>query len=240
MTARSKTAGAATAASSFEPQGLDRASEPIKAQHILPPGIARRFDYTSLSSDTVALAQRTAEKVRSWRRRLVAEVIDIGGDLLRVKKALGHGSLSDWLRAEFPGDIRTAQRCMQVASAFADKNDTVSHLPLSMVYLLAAPSTPKPIVEEFITKLENAEPIDQPVLRWQIKRALARVGRRRRQSDRANEEAERQRREQAEAAAQELIEEIGLPIVERVLNAMDDLAVRAALSKIINESGAAS
>ena len=225
------TATRATAASGGKRQGFDRAGEPINAQNILPPVIAQGFDYTNLSAETVALAQRTAEKVRGWRRRLVADAIDIGGDLLRVKKALGHGSFSDWLRAEFPGDIRTAQRCMQVASAFADKNDTVSHLPLSTVYLLAAPTTPKTIVAEVITKLENAEPIDQPALRWQIKRARARLVRRRRQSDQAIEEAERQRREQAEAAAQELIEEIGFPIVERVLNAMDDLAVRGRFAR---------
>ena len=168
------TATRATAASGGKRQGFDRAGEPINAQNILPPVIAQGFDYTNLVG-TVALAQRTAEKVRGWRRRLVADAIDIGGDLLRVKKALGHGSFSDWLRAEFPGDIRTAQRCMQVASAFADKNDTVSHLPLSTVCLLAAPTTPKTVVAEVITKLENAKPIDQPALRWQIKRARARL-----------------------------------------------------------------
>src|SRR6478752_4314084 len=117
------------------------------------------------------LKRRAVERFRNWQRRTVAEAIEIGADLVRVKRALGHGNFSAWLREEFPAEIRTAQRLMQIAARFADKNDSVSHLPLTAVYMLATSSTPETITGTVIAKLENGEPVDVEMLRAEISAA---------------------------------------------------------------------
>jgi hypothetical protein len=80
--------------------------------------------------DIAVFAMATASKLRQWQRRLVADAIDIGADLIKVKEGLGRGPFHAWLNEQF-GEIRTAQRLMQVSAKFAAKRDTVSCLQLS-------------------------------------------------------------------------------------------------------------
>jgi hypothetical protein len=120
--------------------------------------------------DMAAFMAATADKFRRWQQRTVTDAIEIGSDLIKVKEALDHGGFGDWLDKQF-GERRTAQRLMQVAAKFATKNDTVSHLTLSTVYLLASPSTPEPITNKVLAKIESGEEIDEQTLKWDIGRA---------------------------------------------------------------------
>jgi hypothetical protein len=104
------------------------------------------FDYAALCGDAAQFGRDTAQKLRNWQRRTVADIIDIGTDLLKVKAAFGHGNFTQWLDAEFRNDKRTAQRFMQVAARLGDKSDTVSFLPPATVYRLASKSMPDDVV----------------------------------------------------------------------------------------------
>jgi Protein of unknown function (DUF3102) len=130
---------------------------PAPAIYVIRPGIED-------------LANSVADRFHRWQRATVAEAIEIGTDLIKVKEALGHGSFGHWLEKQF-GEKRTAQRLMQIAVKFASKNDTVSHLSLSTVYLLASPSTPEPLTNRVLAQIEAGEEITEPALKVEIKHA---------------------------------------------------------------------
>ena len=122
--------------------------------------------------DAALLCASTAAQFRDWQRRSVSEAIKIGVELRKIKRALGHGKFIDWLQAEFgEAEVRTLQRLMAVAQRFEGKNDTVSFLPLSVIYKLASRSTPQAIVEATIKDLQSGEKINVGRLNSEIRRA---------------------------------------------------------------------
>jgi hypothetical protein len=93
-----------------------------------------------------AVASEAAAIIRLHARQAVAGVLGIGGQLERVKAALGHGLFLAWLAAEFGWSDDTARNLMNAWRAF--KNRTVRDLEpidVSALYLLAAPSTPEAV-----------------------------------------------------------------------------------------------
>jgi hypothetical protein len=58
---------------------------------------------------------------------------------------LGHGNFLPWIEAEFGMSEWTARNFMRVAEEFGGKSGTVPDLPPTVLYQLAAPSTPEPI-----------------------------------------------------------------------------------------------
>ena len=83
-----------------------------------------------------------ANKIRRLGKRAVENVIEIGRRLAECKQLLGHGNWSAWLARQFGWSERQAERFMRVCE-LAGKSDNLSDLeiPLSALYLLAAPST---------------------------------------------------------------------------------------------------
>src|SRR5689334_24853951 len=65
---------------------------------------------------------------------------------MEVKARLGHGLFMGWIELEFEMSYPTAVRFMQVAERFG-KNINLIHLPVSVLYELAAPSTPDTVIE---------------------------------------------------------------------------------------------
>lgn len=59
-----------------------------------------------------------------------------------TKERLPHGSFLPWIEAEFDMSLAAATRFMNVARAYADKLVTVTNLPPTALYELAAPKTP--------------------------------------------------------------------------------------------------
>jgi DUF3102 family protein len=104
---------------------------------------------------------RHATEIRRLGKRAVSDVIEIGRLLVESKKLAGHGNWLPWLEKEFGWTDKTAENFMNVARFSADKIETVSNLnlPLSGLYLLAAPSTPEVAKQEAISRAEAGEPI---------------------------------------------------------------------------------
>jgi hypothetical protein len=84
----------------------------------------------------------------------------IGTYLDGAKVRLPHGQFTDWLNAEFDMSERTAENYMSVARKFASKSELISDLPPSLLYKLAAPSTPETIVTKVIEDIKAGHPID--------------------------------------------------------------------------------
>lgn len=76
-------------------------------------------------------------------------------DIIEIKQAIGHGNFLPWIEAEFSMTERTAQRFMQAAEAGAEY-DTMSDLPPSILYALAASSTPEAVPVEVMRGVEAA------------------------------------------------------------------------------------
>jgi Protein of unknown function (DUF3102) len=104
-----------------------------------------------------ALAEH-AKKIRGLGKRVVGDVIEIGALLTECKRIAGHGSWLPWLKREFGWTDKTAERFMSVHT-LAGKFDNLSNLelPLSGLYLLAAPSTPVKTRDDIIERAQAGE-----------------------------------------------------------------------------------
>src|SRR5947209_714735 len=60
--------------------------------------VVRGFDY-SLAGDNAERARACAEKIHRTVQRSVADLIEVGRDLLAVKEALSHGHFGAWRSA---------------------------------------------------------------------------------------------------------------------------------------------
>src|SRR5215207_7346311 len=106
------------------------------------------FDHSTLDATGRDEVREAAVRIRLRMSRTVEDIIEIGRDLLLVKKRVGHGGFIRWIEAEFGMNQRAAHRFMAVAGRFTAKSDTVSDLAPSVLYALAAPSTPDEVVDE--------------------------------------------------------------------------------------------
>lgn len=112
---------------------------------------AALFDYTSLYPETRVFVQEKALAIHARLKRAAEDVIAIGQDLIEVKLHLGHGQFLSWLQAEFEMTDRHARNFMNVASRFSSKSEIISDLPVTVIYALAAPSTPDTVIEMVAT-----------------------------------------------------------------------------------------
>src|SRR5262245_16447502 len=122
-----------------------------------PAGVDHIAIETQATTTNPVLAEHAAE-IRLLGKRVVADVIEIGRHLTEAKELVGHGNWLAWLDREFGWTDKTAERFMSV-HALAGKFDNLSNLdvPVSGLYLLAAPSTPPEAGGEIIERAEAGE-----------------------------------------------------------------------------------
>lgn len=123
------------------------------------PGDVVVSAYVGLDRKAEKLARDAVVHISGIQQRLVTDIAEIGNTLNRVKEAVGHGRFLPWIEAEFNWTERTAQNYMSVAERFGSNAKCLSHLPLAMVYKLAAPTTPDELRNEVVAKLESGEPV---------------------------------------------------------------------------------
>src|ERR1700676_847766 len=159
------------------------------------------FDYATVPSTVADDLHAAAARIQHLERSLTHDVVEIGKELIAVKAKLEHGAFGKWLAAEFRWSDRTARNYMRVAEWGADKTETISDLPPSIVYMLASPSTPTPACTEVISRINSGEKPTE----WQIKEVISeakfRVKREnylKDQAERAKALSARQRKRRAE------------------------------------------
>lgn len=203
-----------------EPTRMPQTSQLVPLARQLTPS----FDYAELPPEYAEFARSIATRFRNWANSSTVEGMKIGLSLIEIKSRLDHGQFGTWLRAEFPGHERTAQRLMQTAKVFGDKYDTVSDLPPATLYELSAPSTPAELRVEVIEHLEAGSQIDPVGIRARIQEARKSLKRskaqkqaiKRRESAKPAEQSDRnaearfvQELQRAIQAAEILLERIG-------------------------------
>jgi Protein of unknown function (DUF3102) len=111
-----------------------------------------------IPSDNRILAKHAAA-IRRLGKRVVADVIEIGRLLTECKRICGHGNWLPWLDREFGWTDDTALNFMRVYELSKSRNFRDLSLPLSGLYLLAAPSTPQEARDEIIERAQAGEKI---------------------------------------------------------------------------------
>jgi hypothetical protein len=98
-----------------------------------------------------------AEVIRRLGKRVVGDVIEIGRRLNESKKLCGHGNWGPWLEREFRWTNRTALNFIQAHELAKSEKFSDLNLPVSGLYLLAKPSTPKEAKTEIIARAKGGE-----------------------------------------------------------------------------------
>lgn len=112
------------------------------------------YDYDQVDEAHREQVKGAAVDIKRRTRRAQEDLIVAGQRLNEVKEMLPHGGWENWLNSEFEMSARTAQNMMNVADRFAGKNETVSFLNGSVLYMLAAPSVPTEAVEQVVAEAQ--------------------------------------------------------------------------------------
>jgi hypothetical protein len=119
--------------------------------HRVAPITGIGFDYNKVSPATAETLRRTVSLIHTIQR---SAIVDLGKHLDTAKRLLEHGAFSAWAEAELKMTLRTAERYIMTARFLDGKPDTMSLLPSTILYALAAPSTPANLVEEVVAEAE--------------------------------------------------------------------------------------
>jgi hypothetical protein len=154
--------------------------------------VGEPFDYESVSADVATDLQSRAERFRSGIKQTMAAIIENGRELVAARQQLAHGQFTAWIEAELGITARTAQNYMRVAE-LAEKSETISLLPPTIAYKLAAKTTPATIVETVVAKAAAGEIVPDSV----VKEMIAEAAQERRQNQKAarRSKAAQERRE---------------------------------------------
>ena len=117
-----------------------------------------RYDYTQIADEGDRNAViGAAMAIKPLMRRTAEDLIQIGQELIAVKDFLPHGQFTPWIETEFSLHPRTARRMMAVAERLGHKADTLSDLSASVLYELAADSTPAEAVDRVVRLASSGE-----------------------------------------------------------------------------------
>ncbi len=105
------------------------------------------FAYEALDEGTRIFIQQKTDETHLLLKRTAENILAIGQILQSVKEHLPHGQFLPWLQAEFGMSRMTANHFMQVADKFTGKCTNLLHLPATILYELASPSTDQRIIE---------------------------------------------------------------------------------------------
>jgi hypothetical protein len=104
------------------------------------------------------------ERIKSRMAKTAQDIIEIGRDLANVKKLLSHGEFQEWIQTELGISPRTAQNFMNVTNRLGGKSEMISLLPPTVVYALAAPSTPDDVRAHVLELAEKGGPITEQMV----------------------------------------------------------------------------
>jgi hypothetical protein len=120
-------------------------------------------------------------RIRTRMARTAQDIVEIGRDLDMVKRRLGHGKFFEWIEAEFGMSRHSAERFMNVFNTFGGKTRTVRDLQPSVLYALAAPTTPEAVRTEAVAMAKAGKPVTSKIVA-DLKAKLRDVTAERRQS----------------------------------------------------------
>jgi hypothetical protein len=136
-------------------------SDPPRGRDLREPAVAGKERESVLSEN--------ADAIRKLRKRAIGDVIEIGRRLTEMKEICGHGNWLPWLQREFGWTTGDALNCMRVYELSVKfENFADLKIPVSGLYLLAAPSTPPQVVDEMIARANTGERLAHAEIKGKI------------------------------------------------------------------------
>jgi hypothetical protein len=178
-----------------------------------------------------------AERIRARIAKTVEDIVDAGRELLAVKSRISRDQFIKWVEDEVGISQSTAYRWMSLTRRPSVLR--LRNLTPDLAYALSAKDATPEIIATIASKAEAGEVLSISAAKGMVaaircKRLQANAERRRRTG--AAEVREAELRAKGAAEAKVLMEEIGVGIVRRVLEAADDPYVRRALQEEIGRS----
>jgi DNA modification methylase len=132
--------------------------------------LVTRFDYEILNPEQRILVEQRTLEIREQLRRTAQDIWEIGQRLAEVRTELKHGQFDTWLKAEFGWSRRTAYNFINVYETFGNRANLAQiDIATSALYLLAAPSTPQKVREQYIEEARTGKRITHKELVQNIK-----------------------------------------------------------------------
>ena len=101
----------------------------------------------------------SASRIKELCKKTCENIVAIGRHLTKCQGCLGHGAWLPWLEREFGWSDQTARNFMRVYEMSKSKNFLDLDLPVSSLYLLAAPSTAENARTEVIERANSGEAV---------------------------------------------------------------------------------
>lgn len=132
--------------------------------------VAIGFDYNALELQQRTVVQQRTGEIRERLRRSAQDIWEIGHKLAEVRSRLKHGQFEFWLKVEFNWSRRTAYNFINVYEKFRERaNFAQIDIAASALYLLAAPSTPQGIRDEYLQQAREGKKVTHQDLQKVIK-----------------------------------------------------------------------
>jgi Protein of unknown function (DUF3102) len=129
---------------------------------------AQTFSYASMPQALADELRTRAERIRRGLACDTMKVIEIGNELRHAKARLPHGAFLAWAEHEIGISARAAQLYMSASAWIKNRDEKFSRLPISIIYLLAARTTPAEIADEFARKVAMDAPVTYAGIRERI------------------------------------------------------------------------
>jgi predicted nucleic acid-binding Zn-ribbon protein len=115
----------------------------------------KAFDYSVIDEKDRDFLRGKEQAIKG---RTAQTIIENGHDLQDAQDRVGHGQFTIWIEGCFPWSRSAAYKMMNTFTNFKSVNFTrLENIQSSVLYLLAAPSTPESARIEAIEKAENGE-----------------------------------------------------------------------------------
>ena len=215
------------------------------------------FNYDALPVLTAKTLRTQATRIRKLVKTTTTTIIEVGHDLIAVKRTLDHGQFGAWVEAECGFSLRTAENYIRAAEFAEGKSEIVSLLPPTTVYRLSSKSAPPDLVKSFIEVASRGDVVSERSVKDALeearfqKRELKQQeeksrGRSESKKRRAQREAEQERRkennrlraERCQQGAADIIRRLGLEDVRYLLDVLSDQDVWEILPLLRDLAGA--
>jgi DUF3102 family protein len=118
------------------------------------PALTPTFRYDRFPQDLAEKMRETASCIRSRVQTVTKTIIEVGIELIVIKRQLNHGQFTHWVEIECGFSVRTAENYMRAAIFAAGKCEMVSLFRPATVYRLAAKGTPPEVVATVLDSIK--------------------------------------------------------------------------------------
>ncbi|NJL19566.1 MAG: DUF3102 domain-containing protein [Leptolyngbyaceae cyanobacterium SM1_3_5] len=134
--------------------------------------VVNHFDYQVLPPEQRSIVQQRTGEIHERLQRSAQDIWEIGQRLADVRSQLKHGQFDAWIKAEFGWSRRTAYNFINVYETFQERANLAQiDIATSALYLLAAPSTPPQVREQYIEQAKTGKKVTHKDLRETIDQA---------------------------------------------------------------------